>query len=341
MPGGKFSTMSIYRCSSCGFIAETVVAAGEKLPCGKCGTSSTLFSTTFYVQKLVERYLAVRRELEAFKQTMTDTDGETSVAEEQSAAAGLLNADDLNNTDLLATDAQHQPLRDWFGARRIETTVDLSAVDTTGYFDEAALQIGERHALLAELIEKVRYAYRQNFSWVKFNLAKYGPADRQRILDFCRQLYGNTLFARYSFKKQTQDLELGIQPAKTVREFFMGAWLEWYVLATLLRVCVDKKREFSCARQLLLALPNGVRRELDVAALVGGRTLIVIECKTGEFRADIAKYVDLRQRLGMDRTQFVICNPELQDDQLAGLSRMYDLTFMNLGSLRTHLEALV
>jgi hypothetical protein len=43
----------------------------------------------------------------------------------------------------------------------------------------------------------------------------------------------------------------------------------------------------------------------------------------------------------MDRTQFVICNPELQADQLAGLSRMYDLTFMNLGSLRAHLEALI
>lgn len=332
--------MSIYRCASCGFIAEAGAGAGGKLPCAKCGTASTLFGTTFYVQKLVERYLAVRRELEALRQTMADPDGETPVADE-SMAAGLLNADDLNNTDLLATETQHQPLRDWFGARRIETTVDLSAVDTTGYFDEAALQIGERHALLAGLIEKVRYVYRQNFSWVKFNLAKYGPADRQRILDFCRQLYGNTLFARYSFKKQTQDLELGIQPAKTVREFFMGAWLEWYVFATLLRVCVEKKREFSCARQLLLALPNGVRRELDVAALVDGRTLIVIECKTGEFRADIAKYVDLRQRLGMDRTQFVICNPELQDDQLAGLSRMYDLTFTNLGSLRTHLEALI
>src|SRR3546814_17872969 len=104
--------MSIYRCASCGFIAEATAAAGEKLSCGKCGTSSTLFGTTFYVQKLVERYLAVRRELEALKQTMTDPDSETSVAEDRSAA-GLLNADDLNNTDLLATDAQHKPLRDW------------------------------------------------------------------------------------------------------------------------------------------------------------------------------------------------------------------------------------
>src|SRR3546814_20608477 len=120
--------MSIYRCASCGFIAEATAAAGEKVSCGKCGTSSTLFGTTFYVQKLVERYLAVRRELEALKQTMTDPDSETSVAEDRSAA-GLLNADDLNNTDLLATDAQHKPLSDWFGARQINTTGDLPAVE--------------------------------------------------------------------------------------------------------------------------------------------------------------------------------------------------------------------
>src|SRR3546814_1432477 len=139
---------------------------------------------------------------------MTDPDGETSAAEDQSGAMGLLNGDDLSNTELLATEAQHKPLRDWFGARQIDTTADLSAVDTTGYFDEAAMAIGEQHGLLAELIEQVRYAYRQNFSWVKLSLAKHGRADRQRILDFFRQLYGHTLFTRYVVKKQTQDLEL-------------------------------------------------------------------------------------------------------------------------------------
>src|SRR3546814_10046153 len=72
---------------------------------------------------------------------------------------------------------------DLFGARQINTTVDLSAVDTTGYFDEAALQIGGRHALLAELIEKVRYVYRQNFSWVKFN--QIGRAScRERVCQY-------------------------------------------------------------------------------------------------------------------------------------------------------------
>src|SRR3546814_19005332 len=92
--------MSIYRCASCGFIAEATAAAGEKLSCGKCGTSSTLFGTTFYVQKLVERYLAVRRELEALKQTMPDPDGETTAAEDQSSAMGLLNGDDIRTPEI-------------------------------------------------------------------------------------------------------------------------------------------------------------------------------------------------------------------------------------------------
>ena len=73
----------------------------------------------------------------------------------------------------------------------------------------------------------------------------------------------------------------------------------------------------------------------------GGRTLFVIECKTGEFRADIDKYTKLRKQLGLDATQFIICNPDLPDDQLAGLGKMYGLSFVNLQTLRSHLECVV
>src|SRR3546814_7982044 len=106
----------------------------------------------------------------------------------------------------------------------------------------------------------------------------------------------------------------------------MGGWLEWYVLGALLRLCVDGGREFSCARNLILALPNGEKRELDVVVLVEGRTLVVVECKTGEFRDDIRRCVDLRTRLRVDRTKFVIFNTELHDDPLAGMGKSEEHT---------------
>jgi hypothetical protein len=157
------------------------------------------------------------------------------------------------------------------------------------------------------------------------------------VLAFCRELYSHTLFARYSFKQQTKILSLGIQPARAVRAFFTGGWLEWYALTTLLSLCLKHGREFSCARGTTISMQSAETRELDVAALVSGRTLLVIECKTGEFRSEIEKYVQLRKRLGIDRTQFILCNPELTDEQATGLGAMYGLTFVNLASLRAHL----
>jgi hypothetical protein len=334
--------MPIYRCNNCGLVGEDAFAtAGEKLPCAKCATPSTLFAAPFYVQKLLERYLAARRELDTLKTALADTEEESSPTEATPPPAGQVSADELGNTMLLATEAQHQPLRDWFGARQIGATFALEAVDTTGYFDEAAQEIAGHHEALEALLDQIRFAYRKEFSWIEVDLTKRDKPTREGILGFCRQLYSNTLFSRYSFKKQENLLSLGIQPAPIVREFFMGAWLEWHALTTLLQVCVAKKLEFSCARNVVLAMQNAEKRELDVAVLLAGRTLVVIECKTGEFRADIAKYTRLRQRLGVERAQFIICSPDLPDDQLAGLGSMYDLTFVNLRTLRSHLERII
>jgi len=333
--------MPIYRCTACGFIAEDSGPPGSKLPCGKCGAPSTLFATPFYVQKLVERYQASRRELDALKLAVASPEEESPPTTEDQPFAGSLRLDELSNTDLLATETQHQPLHDWFRARQIAATFTLDAVDTTGFFDEAARAIGDGHDLLDGLLEQIRFAYRKEYSWLNVDLSKHDPAARERILAFCRQLYGYTLFGRYFFKKQTQLLGLGIQPAPVVRNFFLGAWLEWFALGSLLQLCVTKQKNFSCARNVSLALQNGETRELDVAVLLGGRTLFVIECKTGEFRADIDKYTKLRKQLGLDATQFILCNPDLPDDQLAGFGKMYGLSFVNLQTLRSHLKCVV
>jgi hypothetical protein len=295
-----------------------------------------LFATAFYVERLTERYLAARRELETLKVAINNP-AEESSPDDAATAPAALQLDDLHNSNQLATEAQHKALRDWFAARQLATTHDLNAVDTTGFFDEAAREIGDHYKALSGLVEQIRFAYRKEIAWLNVDLSQYDPLVRQNVLGFCRELYAHTLFARYTFKQQTKTLGLGIQPAKAVRAFFTGGWLEWYVLTTLLSLCMKHGREFSCARGMVISMQNGETRELDVAALVSGRTMLVIECKTGEFRSEIEKYVQLRKRLAVDRTQFIVCNPELTDEQAAGLGAMYGLTFVNLASLRAHL----
>ncbi|MEO8308142.1 MAG: hypothetical protein ABI616_08880 [Pseudomonadota bacterium] len=288
------------------------------------------------MEKLTERYLAARRELETLKVALTNPAEEAS-PDKTSAVATSPQLDELHNSNQLATEEQHRPLTDWFKARQIKVSHDLHAVDTTGFFDEAAREIGDHQHALSALMDQICFAYRKEINWLEVDLGRYDPLVRQEVVGFCRELYSHTLFAKYKYNNQAKILSLGIQPAKAVRAFFTGGWLEWYALTTLLTMCMQRGREFSCARGSIVSLQNAETRELDVAVLVSGRTLLVIECKTGEFRGEIEKYVQLRKRLGIDSTQFIICSPDLEEQAATGLSAMYGLTFVNLASLRTHL----
>ena len=210
--------MPVYRCSACGFVGEeTTALAGSRIPCAKCASGCALFSTAFYVERLTERYLAARRELETLKIALTNPAEEAS-PEITSATRTSPQLDELHNSNQLATEAQHKPLGDWFKARQITATHELSAVDTTGFFDEAAREIGEHYEALAGLMGQIRHAYRNEYTWANVDLSKTDPLVRQNVLGFCRELYSQTLFARYSYKNPTQVLGLGIQPAKAVRE---------------------------------------------------------------------------------------------------------------------------
>ena len=96
----------------------------------------------------------------------------------------------------------------------------------------------------------------------------------------------------------------------------------------------------SCTRNLSVIFPNEDLHELDVFFLVDGATPICIECKTGEFRQEIDKYLRLKKRLGIDRSQFILCCSGLSDEQAAGLSGMYELSFVSPAGLVAHLSKL-
>ena len=89
-----------------------------------------------------------------------------------------------------------------------------------------------------------------------------------------------------------------------------------------------------------MIFPNEDLHELDVFFLVDGSTPVCVECKTGEFRPEIDKYLRLRKRLGIDRSQFILCASNLSDEQAAGLSGMYELTFVSPTGLAPHLAKL-
>lgn len=349
--------MPIYRCNACTYVSEETgtSTSGSKIPCGRCGAECSVYEAAFYVEKLVERYYAALRENKALRrqyEALTQAEDATATVAAPVAALPVaplpmtaqaaveLPVPHLQNTAQLATEAQHAPLKAWFAARQIAAQFDFAAVDTTGFFDDAALRIGDGFGLFAELIERVCFAYRKSHTVVSLELASLSQKDAQAITQLCRELYGFTFFARYTYQKPEKIVRLTLQTAPNIRAFFEGGWLEWYVFVKTAGQQRTNGRAFSCARSVKVTFANDDLHELDVMCLPEGQAPICIECKSGEFRRDIDKYLRLRKRLGLPRNRFIICAADLSDEHANGLSAMYELSFVNLQTLPAHLAGL-
>ena len=94
-------------------------------------------------------------------------------------------------------------------------------------------------------------------------------------------------------------------------------------------------------RSLNFSFPNGVSNELDIFFLTKNNIPVCIECKSGEFRQDIDKYLKLRKQLNIEKHQFVICIFGLSEEQTQGMTSMYDLTFTNETNLINHIEKII
>lgn len=342
--------MPIYRCNQCGHVSESPTA-GVQTPCARCTQPCNVYDTVFFVQKLLERYSASLKEIKSLQaQVKADDEADGNAGPDVDTAAANAPADntgshaadmDVLNTSSLATAAQHAPIEQWLKSKQIEARFEHANVDTTGYFDDAARMLGERFDLFGELLDRVAYAYRKSHTGINLELGNLSQKDGQAVNTLCRQLYSHTFFSRYHYQKQEKVVRLSLQPAPKVRQFFEGGWLEWYALIELLQHLQSRQLGFSCARGVKVVFANEDLHELDVVALPQGQTPICIECKSGEFRRDIDKYQRLRKRLGLERNRFIICATDITTEQATGLTAMYDLTFVNLSSLKPHLATLV
>ncbi|MGE5470190.1 MAG: hypothetical protein ACM3X0_05270 [Bacteroidota bacterium] len=325
--------MAIFRCNKCTHLQEHADAQiGTSIACPKCGHPAPVYGAVFFIGKLLDRYFAAQREINRLKAIS----GPATVP----AAAPHLDDIDLGNTDHFASELQHGPIYDWFSHKQIKVQANMRGVDTSGFFDEVALAIGGNLPVLKEVLERLRWAQQKEYSSTTIHLDRKSPADAAAITVFCQQLYDFSFVAKCFHNRPENNIRLILQTAPTIRDFFNGEWLEWYALMTCLTYARERRKRFSCARNLSITLANGDSHELDVFLLIDGNVPICIECKTGEFRQSIDKYLGLRKRLGIDARNFIMCITGLADEQASGLSAMYDLTFVSERNLASQLTRL-
>lgn len=327
--------MAISRCNKCGTIAEHERSfVGSNIDCVQCGTSVLIYDTLFFVNKLSQMFFTQRKELNDLRNPALAPQSATNPTQ-------LNNSFNIHNSDSLSTEAQHEPIIKWFRSKNISAAVNVKSVDTTGFFDEAAVAIGEDYELLGAVCEQIRYAQQKEYNSVTVQLDKKTKEEAKLLRAFIQQLYEHSLFSRIIRHKSDSSLRVVLQNAPSVRQFFAGEWLEWYALIVCLKLCKARNVKFSCARNILLSFLTDEKRELDVFLLINDTQPIYIECKSGDFRQDLDKYVMLSRRLGISQKYFIICVADLETEQCKGLGAMYGLTFVNTQTLEQYLLTLL
>lgn len=324
--------MAISRCNKCGKVTEHErELVGTTIEC-QCGATTSVYDTQYFVSKLSEMYFALRKEINALNPDSSKPN-QTQLEKNHENI-------DIHNSDSLSSDTQHAPIIQWFKSKNIIATANVTAVDTTGFFDEAAVAIGTDYELLSEVCERIRYAQNKEFTSNLIYLDKKSKDDANAIEVFVQRLYEHSLIARCIINKKEKNIRVVLQNAPSVRRFFAGDWLEWFALMVGLRVCQERNISFSCARNMTLTFPSGENRELDVFFVINNSQPIYIECKTGDFRQDLDKYVALRKRLAIELRYFILCVADLDSEQCKGMSAMYGMSFVNTQTLGQHLTTL-
>lgn len=356
--------MAIFRCTKCGHLREvTNDYIGRSVNCPHCKHVNPIHDTLGFVQKVIDRYMAQYKELQLVRQQLAALESQQSALSEYSPeelenlrqqfiaaessdsevnGLNLLADIDIHNTNAIASEQQYQPVVNWFQQRKIQAHVNYQALDTTGFFDEIAIQLGDDYGTLKDVSEQIKHVQQKGYTNVKLSLSKKNQKQIGAITHFCRELYNYSFLAKTPYyQKEEKILRLTLQTAPTIVGFFNGEWMEWFVFMKLLEFFRAKQIPMACLRSFEITFTNEDRHELDVFFLIKGTLPLCIECKSGEFRQQIEKYSTLRKRLKLEKTQFLVCVIGLNDEQTQGLSSMYDVTFVNEKNFLQHVEHLI
>ena len=326
--------MALFRCNKCGHIREVGNDyIGKTVNCPKCDQITPIYDTIAFVRALILKHNTLNIKLQKLRKKYVKENG---VVESEP-----IEIIDIYNTKVLMQADKYEPIIRWFGRRNIQVQVNLESIDTTGFFDEIALSIGDNFNVLRFVSDQIKYIQNKGYTNVKLDVSRKTKDEIKQITSFCKEMYDYSFVAKYYYQKKDKVIRLTLQTAPKIRDFFNGIWMEWFTLMKLLEFFRDKKIIASCMRSLNITFPNGISNELDIFFLTKSNVPVCIECKSGEFRQDIDKYLKLRKQLNIEKNQFIICVFGLSKEQTLGMTSMYDLTFTNEANLIDHIEKII
>jgi hypothetical protein len=334
--------MALYRCNRCGHLSEPADdQIGTTTACPACGTDNQVYPTTAFLRTMLDRYFAARRELgeaRAEIERLRRPASELPPLETALTSHTLPTDFDTRNTDHFCSRVQVAPVLDWFRQAGVSVDLDPRSLETSGHFDEVSANIGAHYPQLHEIVERIRAAQKQDYSFINIDLGKRTPAEVKSLNDFCQTLSESGFLSKYLHQDGDQVVRLSLQKADAVRRFFDGGWLGWYSFMLGLRHLVGAGVDFSVARDVSLSWPKDEGHALDLVFLVGQGPPLCVQCRTGEVIPHIDRLIHVRDRLGLAPENYLLCVSDLTELQAEELSRRHGLYIASPRTLKAWFE---
>jgi hypothetical protein len=109
----------------------------------------------------------------------------------------LADSINIHDTNALTLKAQYEPIEHWFKRKHIPVEINADAMDTSGFFDEAAVALGDNYAVLKIVSNKIKYRQLNNKERAYIELADIDDKDSEAIKKFCKELYDYSFVAKY------------------------------------------------------------------------------------------------------------------------------------------------
>lgn len=145
--------MAIFRCNKCGHIREVGNDyIGKSVKCPKCDNTATIYDTIAFFNAFIKRHIAQAKELNKLRKEVTHDNSDKETAENF-----IFEDIDIHNTNIFTQDNSFAPIIQWFNKQNIQVQLNPYAVDTTGFFDEIALLLGNNFSVLNLVSNQIKY----------------------------------------------------------------------------------------------------------------------------------------------------------------------------------------
>lgn len=311
--------MSIYHCPHCGLLAENTNTPQETILCANCNKPVELQDTILFVQSVMDKYSKLSNKIKILQEKFIPLDTPNTLVQ----AA-------LNNSNLFANPKQHEHIKQYLNKKNLTVSFNYAAVDMSGYYDEAAELIGDNFPLLEKYLKQIRYLYTHNKVGLMIDCVNLSQQENQKLQNIFKKLFYYTILAKYNYQASEKKIRISLNTTDSIKKFLTGGWLEWFATIKLLKEVHHKNKKFSIARSVIVQHENGDKNEFDVVFMPENKTPLFIECKSGEFRQDLDKFIRICKKINIPTKNWIVLASEIDKQQADAFEKMYPVRFCDL-----------